>query len=629
VNVFYEEEGTLKVASILADAGASLQVEAPHGKRSKIKASAVLFRFEQPALHDFMPQAQRASEELDVDFLWECSSGSEFEYAQLAAEYYGHHPSPVESAAVLLTLHGAPMYFYKRGRGHYRAAPADALKAALASIERKKREAARKEAYVSQLVAGELPSDLHAVLPMLLYKPDRNTIEWKALEEASAQLKLTPTRVIERCGGLPSTHDYHLNRFLFERFPRGAVVPAAHAPAEATFELPLAEVAAFSIDDAATTEIDDAFSVTSLDNGNTRIGIHIAAPSIGIVADSLLDQAARERMSTVYHPGGKITMLPESVIETYTLASGRLCPALSLYVEMNEAHQIARIETQVERVNVVGNLRHDTLEPVFNEATVSLSAIEHDFGRELKRLWEWAQHLEKTRRGNAAETEQRLEYSFRVENDRVQIVPRRRGTPMDVLVSELMIFVNSTWARQLAEAGASAIFRVQGGGKVRMSTVPAAHVGLGVDHYVWASSPLRRYVDLLNQRQLVAIARGEPAPYQPGDQRVLAVMREFESAYESYGDFQRWMERYWCLRWLLQEDVRVVEATVIRENLCRFDELPMVARVNSLPALASGTHVLLELSDIDILELTFHCEYARERPSSAPGAWSDIAMAAG
>ena len=226
MNVFYEEEGTLKVASILADNDTSLQVEAPHGKRSKIKAASVLFRFEQPALPDFMPQAQRASEELDVDFLWECSSGDEFDYAELAAEYYGHKPAPVESAAVLLKLHGAPMYFYKRGRGRYRAAPAEALKAALASVERKKREAARKEAYVAQLVAGELPAELQSMLATLLYKPDRGTIEWKALEEASAQLKLTPTRVIERSGGLPSTHDYHLNRFLFEHFPRGAAFGA-------------------------------------------------------------------------------------------------------------------------------------------------------------------------------------------------------------------------------------------------------------------------------------------------------------------------------------------------------------------------------------------------------------------
>ncbi len=477
---------------------------------------------------------------------------------------------------------------------------------------------------MSQLLAGALPAEMHAMLNALLYRPDRNTLEWKALEEASAQLKLTPTRAIARSGGLPSTHDYHLNRFIFEHFPLGTRFSGPDALAPVPSDLPLADAVAFSIDDASTTEIDDAFSVTSLGNGNTRVGIHIAAPALGIAADSPLDHAARSHLSTVYFPGGKITMLPDSVIEAYTLASGRSCPALSLYAEVNEANQVVNVRTLLERVNVVGNLRHDTLEPVFNEATVSRSVIEHDYGHELKRLWGWAKTLEQARRGDAPATEQRPEFSFSVENDRVQIVPRRRGTPMDMLVAELMIFVNSTWGRQLAETGSAAIFRVQGAGKVRMSTVPAAHAGLGVDHYVWASSPLRRYIDLLNQRQLVAIARGETPPYKSGDQRVLAVMREFESAYESYAEFQRSMERYWSLRWLLQENARVVQATVLRENLCRFDELPLLVRVASLPGLGSGTQVLLDISDIDLLELTFHCEFAREvhapEPASAGSA---------
>jgi exoribonuclease-2 len=142
-----------------------------------------------------------------------------------------------------------------------------------------------------------------------------------------------------------------------------------------------------------------------------------------------------------------------------------------------------------------------------------------------------------------------------------------------------------------------------------MSTVAAAHAGLGVEQYVWASSPLRRYVDLVNQRQLIALARGEAPAYASGDERLPAIMREFESAYDAYNDFQRSMERYWCLRWLLQESAANVDATVLRENLCRFDELPLVARVASLPALAPGTRVLIEVSEVDLIELTFHCEF--------------------
>jgi len=193
----------------------------------------------------------------------------------------------------------------------------------------------------------------------------------------------------------------------------------------------------------------------------------------------------------------------------------------------------------------------------------------------------------------------------------VRIVPRRRGSPIDKVVSELMIQVNSAWGRDLAESGVAGIYRVQDGGKVRMSTVPAGHQGLGVASYAWASSPLRRYVDLVNQRQLISLVRGEAPPYRAADEQLLAAMRDFEFAHEAYGEFQRQMERYWCLRWLIQEGRSLASATVLRENLVRFDELPLVLRVPSLPALDPGTRVELEIGDIDLLELTLRCEFTR------------------
>jgi exoribonuclease-2 len=619
MNVLYEEEGTFKVGAILADNATSLQVEAPHGKRSKVKASAVILRFTEPAIGDFMAHAQAAADELDIDFLWQCSPGEDFDSDALAREYYGRPPQPLEAAAVLLKLHGAPMYFYKRGRGRYKAAPEEALTAALAGAERRRQQALTRDAYVKALVGAELPPAFEPVLRTLLYRPDRNSLEWKALEDASAALKLSPARVLERCGGLPSTHDYHLERFLFEHFPRGTGFDGEVLSADDDrMSLPLADAAAFSIDDATTTEIDDAFSVTPLADGNVRVGIHIAAPALGVHAESALDGAARSRLSTVYHPAGKITMLPPAAIEHYSLQTGCVCPALSLYVVLTPSDAVVSTETRVDRVRIAENLRHDTLEPLFNERAVDQGSLDHVYGAELARLWRWASQLERARRGDAPEGAERPEYSFRVENDRVQITRRLRGTPIDKVVSELMIYVNSTWGERLATTGTAALYRVQSAGKVRMSTVAAAHAGLNVAQYVWASSPLRRYVDLVNQRQLIALARGVAPPYAPGDARLPAVLREFESAYEAYAEFQRNMERYWCLRWLLQEDVRRVEATVLRENLCRFDTLPLVVRVPSLPSLPGGARVALDVSSVDLLELTFHCEFRHEIELSQP-----------
>lgn len=612
-NVLYEEEGDFKVGAILADNETSLQVEAPHGKRSKVKASHVLLRFEDARLVDFMGAAHQMADGLDVNFLWECCGESEFAYESLAQDYYGRPPKPVEAAALLIRLHGAPMYFYKKGRGRYRAAPPDALKAALASVERKRREAEKRAEYVAQLRRAELPAEFAPRLPSLLYKPEKASVEWKALEEACESLKLTPARLIERCGGIPSTHAYHLDRFLFEHFPHGTAFPAL-PPLAAPADLPAAAVEGFSIDDVTTTEIDDAFSVSALPNGNVSVGIHIAAPAIGVTPGSPIDAIARERLSTVYFPGGKITMLPDAAVEHFSLKEGADRPAVSLYLELGPDASVISAATRVERIPVAANLRHAELEPVLNADAFTAGRLEHRYGEQLMALWRLASTLERARRKDVTELEMRPEYSFYVENDRVRIVRRQRGTPLDRIVSELMIYVNNTWGRQLAAADAAAIYRVQETGKVRMSTVPAGHEGLGVESYAWASSPLRRYVDLVNQRQLLALIRGEAPPYRQNDEALLAAMRDFESAYEAYAEFQRNMERYWSLRWLLQESVETVCATVLRESLARFDELPLVARVPSLPPLDPGTRVELAVSGLDLLELTLRCEYRRHLP---------------
>ncbi len=182
MNVFYEEEGSFRIGAILADNDTSLQVQAPHGKRSKVKASNVLFRFNEP-LAGFMEGAQKAAADMDLDFLWECCAQEEFSYDKLARDYFGHTPAPGELAAVLLRLHSAPMYFYRKGRGRYRPAPPEALKAALASVERKRQQAALQAQYVEQLRRFELPEAFRPRLAELLYKPDRSTVEVKALED--------------------------------------------------------------------------------------------------------------------------------------------------------------------------------------------------------------------------------------------------------------------------------------------------------------------------------------------------------------------------------------------------------------------------------------------------------------
>jgi len=193
-------------------------------------------------------------------------------------------------------------------------------------------------------------------------------------------------------------------------------------------------------------------------------------------------------------------------------------------------------------------------------------------------------------------------------------VPRKRGAPLDKLVSEMMILANTAWGELLAERDVAAIYRVQSTGKVRLSVHPEPHEGLGVGAYAWMTSPLRRYVDLVNQWQLIAALSGQRPPYGRNSEGLLAALRAFEVTYARYDEHQRAMETYWSLRWLRQERLERLDGTVLRENLVRMDGVPLVARVGSLPELAPGSRVRMEVREVDLFERTLSLNYSETLP---------------
>jgi exoribonuclease II len=605
--LLFEEDGAFRAGTILAEAGAAFQVEAAHGKRSKVKANAVLLRFDGQSLAGFMPDAQSRADAIDPQFLWEVCGGDEFGFLELARDYYGHEPAPLEATAVALALHASPMYFYRRGKGRYQAAPEANLRAALAGVEKKRRQQEQVDAWAASLGAGTVPPEIASRLDALLFKPDKMTLEWRALDQAATQAGLAPQKLLAKIGALAGPEEYFLRRFAFELFPKGLGFPAV-PPVAAPQGLPAAAVPAFSIDDHETTEIDDAFSVERLADGKLRVGVHIAAPSLFFGREHVLEDLARERLSTVYFPGGKITMLPEAAVAQATLAEGREVPAASLYLDVDpDTFEIAATDTRLERVTIATNLRIAELETRLHEESLAAGVVDGAHGADLLLLWRLAKKL-RAARGAGEEKGEKLDYTFRVADGRVTIEPRKRGTPIDVLVSEFMIHLNSTWGRKLADAGIAAIYRNQRGIKTRMEVEPGSHDWLGVSHYAWSSSPLRRFTDLANQRQLVALLRGEPAPYSRED--LGAAAREFESAYEAYAEHQRHLERYWCLRWIAQEGLEGSEATIIRDELVRLEGIPLVCRTIGLPPSASGDRVRVIFGEPDPWEVNLPCRYA-------------------
>jgi len=620
MHAFFDDDGDFKAARILAETEASMQVELASGKRSKIKRNNVLFTFTAPEPEVLLTQARAAAADIDLDFLWQCAPQAEFVAMDLAADYYGHAPTPVEHAAILLRLHSAPAYFHRRGKGAYRPAPPETLAAALAALEKKRLQAEQQQRWVAEMVAGVLPEEVKAAAESLLVKPDKNTLVWKAFDAACTQLGKTPERLLLDLGALAHPLAVHQRRFLATYFPKGTDFPPVTVPPAAA-DLPRAEVTAYSVDDSSTTEIDDALSVKVLANGQIQVGIHVAAPGLGVTRGSDLDALARARLSTVYMPGAKIPMQPEAIIRAYSLDAGREVPVLSLYVTADlQSGAVLATDTRLERLTVHANLRHNDLDALVTEAALNDPQATLPYGDWLRPLWQLAQALIRQRdqvRGKP-DSNNRVEYSFYLDGDAndpeaiVHLVPRPRHAPLDKLVAEYMILANSIWGGLLAQHGVPAIYRSQQAGRVRMSTHALPHEAIGVAQYAWCTSPLRRYVDLVNQWQLIAVAQHGvsarlAAPFKPKDADLFAIIGTFDAQYAAWHDFQHTLERYWCLRWLKQQAITRTSAQVLRDDLARLTCAPLVVRVAGLAGLARGLEIEVDLLDMDELSLEVTC----------------------
>jgi exoribonuclease II len=633
--LMFEEAGKLMVGRVLSEADASAQIELDSGKRVKVKATNILLKFEKPAPTPFLAAAQTISQGIELEIAWEFAPSEEFGFADLARDYFSTQATLEQQAAMMYRLFEAPHYFRRVGKGRFRKAPADIIAQALAAIEKKKQIALQIAQWATELGEGHCPEPIREQLYKILFKPEKNAPEYKAVVDASRATHTPPLELLQKAGAIASPYLFHWKRFLLENFPKGTGFPILAAPAIAD-ALPLATVQAFSIDDSATTEIDDALSVQGLGTGTVTVGIHIAAPGLAVLPGSPIDLLGRARLSTVYMPGYKITMLPDPVVQIYTLQEGRNCPAVSLYVTFDEATlDIKSSTTRLESVPIAYNLRHDQLDSVVTAPWLEDPAFAHEnepqlilaLRSKLSFLYRLAKDLKAKRevvRGKP-ETFNRPDYNFRLVNapgstagdepqghEEVLITTRQRGAPLDLMVAEAMILANSTWGNWMAELGVPGIYRSQAslapGVKVRMGTKAAPHAGIGVKSYAWSTSPLRRYTDLVNQWQIIACARhgktaALAAPFKPKDAELFSIISSFDAAYSAYNGYQNAMERFWTLQYLRQHGTTELEASVFKENMVRADTIPLVLPVLGAQGLPRGARVRVKLGEMDLITL--------------------------
>jgi exoribonuclease-2 len=674
----FEDTGKILSGRLMSETDASSQIELDSGKRQKVKASHILLRFEKPEPAALVAAALAESQGIDLALAWEFAPEDEFGFAEVARDYFSEQATQAEQAAMLLALHGAPHYFRRGGaKGRFKKADAATLALALAAIEKKKELLAQMDVWTADLVAGRCPEPIKTQLYKILFKPDKNAPEYKAVVQAARNAQKPPLVLLQNAGAIASAYQFHWQRFLFEALgqtntksaavvppergdvskadrgeglsapdqrignqtvspPRFASAPRSGGTNPKLAGLSIAQVRAFSIDDSATTEIDDALSVQGLGTPEITLGIHIAAPSLGIAPDDAVDKLARSKLSTIYMPGQKITMLPDAIVQPFTLqASANLDdarPAVSLYVTYDAVTlAVKSFETKIERVPVVANLRYDQIDHIVTAGWLNDSAMETadtpsevaQLRPELSWLFTLATSLKAQRelvRGKP-ETFNRPDYSFKLDkadgaeiqgDERVDIVPRVRGAPLDLIVAEAMIVANSTWGAWLATLGVPAIYRSQAslgfGVKVRMGTKALPHAGIGVPAYAWSTSPLRRYTDLVNQWQIIAAAQhgataALAAPFKPKDAALFSIIASFDDAYANYNQFQNTMERYWTLQAVQQRGITELTAVVMKDGLARADDLPLVLPVMGAKELPRGARIRVRIGEIDFIAL--------------------------
>ena len=626
--IFYEQSGKLLAAQVMEQKEHHVHAKGQGSSLQKIKLKDVLLQGDvnEPSSQAIALKIDEMVAQADLPFVWECAPDGVFEFGELAREYFGSSASVLEQAAMWQVLHGAPIYFGKKGRGQFTRQPAEQIEIALAAVAKKEERLRIQAGWTDELVAGRAPVEVLQLRDAILQKKNANDITYKAVLAAAEQLNLTIPQTLLHAGAFKNAFELHRATFLAEHYPKG-VAAELPMPQFSADDLPLNEALdVFSIDDSMTTEIDDAFSVQALDDGRYRIGVHIAAPSLAVKRDDAADVHASSRMSTMYTPGEKITMLPDAWVKCFSLDEGTVKPVVSIYVTLDVQADVPMgdIESKVERIRMAANLRHDVPEMQLTNDDLNGERDDYAYASALKVLWQGALKLSAQRdamRGKP-ENNNRADFSFTIDkaieavpvgDELVSISQRMRGSPIDKIVSEWMIFANVNWAQMLDGLRVPALFRTQSNIGVRTSTHAQPHLAMGVSAYMWSTSPLRRYADWFNQMQLLAaiehgVTAPMQAPFKAKEIDLLKRMSAFDEKYKAYNEQQNRMEKYWCLQWVnqhMQDAVYEGEAIVVKEGVLRLAQVPLYIPCATLPeGLPMQSRLKIRLSGVDWVALT-------------------------
>jgi exoribonuclease-2 len=592
------------------------------------------------ALEERVARRQDLMTRVSVQELWDLLRGEKdgFDPRQLAEFCFSEEITGDHSSAVLRALLGDTLYFKHRDGLFYANSP-ERLEQVRLQLERqaqKERELAEGSAWLAAVWRGETVSPpegreryIQLVKDLYLYGPEAPHYQQAKQILSLAQIPLPQGafQVLVKVGTWKEDENLYFHRFgIQEDFPEPVLRAAARldedrAPTVAQGTAPeredLTSLEVITIDGPMTRDYDDALSVRRLDQG-TEVGIHIADAAEFVSRNSPLDEEALERATSLYLPDCRIPMLPPVLSEGMcSLRQGEDRLALSLLVRFDEDDRLQDYRFTLSRIKVHRQLTYS--------GTDDLMATDEA----LSYLFRLCTRLRRQRIVKGALHLPLPELRIWVNDNGIIHVGRvDRETPSQVVVSELMILANSLAAAELTAREIPAIYRSQDKpqevlidpdsagddlylryrqrrflSRAELGIAPRPHSGLGMEVYTSWTSPIRRYVDLVVQRQLKSMALGAPPLHdREGVGEIVARVALPQSRAQL---IKRQWTRYWVLRYLARERIKMLDALVLDQGVRNYYLLlPEYVLEANMPleegrGLKPGDHFRVEIVKLD------------------------------
>jgi exoribonuclease-2 len=640
--VEFLDEGRLKPGLVVHEQANQLAVIEAGGRERSIARDLVMLRhLDRKVTRETLAGAiaalegerARLTSELDLNLLWEVvrEHGRSFSAEELAELFFGRR-SPSATSVMLEALFNDRLYFVRR---HLEFVARSSEQVERLRIQydkvRLRSEASR---HTRNLIRGiledglvlppEEAAPLIAELRRYLDNPFTRSRDLTAMIEA-AVTDIAPAEaayeILERLGAPSPGPRYVIIGGVRNGFPEAAIAEAkqAVAPVRSAGD----DTAAVTIDDDDTVEVDDALSCEALADGGLRVRVHIALVADFVPIHGPMDREAAARATTVYLPEATIRMLPDRIAcDAASLIAGEERHVLTTDVWLSATGDIAGYSIYPSRIRIAARLSYDACDPMLAAESDTAQAAG------LRLMNQAALKLRERRRLAGALLIHRREPKIKVSEDgEITLTLIDSASPSRLLVAELMVLSNYAAARWAADHRVPIIYRVQpniGGDyaaqRPRLSLHPEFHAGVGLDYYAQVSSPIRRYMDLVLQRQLLAALAEPPSVAYQADE-LMTVLANAEAAETEGKELERRAKRYWILRYLERNaQGRELEAIVLRDGAsAELDAYAVRGSLHGAPNLVSQSRIVVRIARVEPMRGWLTLNYVGTLPRTAAG----------